>query len=99
MDRFFVVSVKLFHFEMNRDKFSGFSGSNSAQISIYGVRFLRDPTSWGASPYHEGRLPLPQGEFITICYTPGPGVLRAPLLGGGGGLVMGTSWKINMYFN
>ena len=50
---------------MARGEFSCFLGSNSGQISIFGVKYLRDPpTTRGAIPHYEGGALLVVGGAL-----------------------------------
>ena len=50
--------------------FHVFWGSHSAKILIFGVKYLRNPTTRGACPHREGR-PKELLSFIAIFYAPG----------------------------
>ena len=63
-----------------------FSWSNSAQISIFGMKYLRDPATWGACPHHEGH----SLQYVTLLFEVG----AAPLVVGSGAPRDGVPWPI-----
>ena len=67
----FFAQIHLVGLEMMRDAFSApCLGRKVTQKSIFGVKYLRNPTTRGACPHHEGR-PKELLSFIAIFYTPG----------------------------